>query len=70
MFNLLHRPFNFGCKRRDLLCNHSNRDLFTREDNMLFSRLKMAIDQTRNMAHTGTSISYNNYEENMCKIKF
>ena len=58
MFNLLHRPFNFGCKRRDLLCNHSNRDLFTREDNMLFSRLKMAIDQT--MQEHGT---YRNFDQ-------
>ena len=26
----------------DLLCNHSNGDLFTREDNMLFSRVKIS----------------------------
>ena len=29
-------------ERRDLLCNVSNGDLFTCEDNMLFSRVKMS----------------------------
>ena len=28
-------------KRRDLLCNHNDGDLFTCEDNMLFSRVKI-----------------------------
>ena len=28
-------------KRRDLLCNHNDGDLFTCEDNMLFSREKI-----------------------------
>ena len=27
------------CERRNLLCNHSNGDLFTCEDNMLFSHV-------------------------------
>ena len=27
----------FWCERRDLLCSHSNGDIFTCEDNMLFS---------------------------------
>ena len=30
----------FCCKTRDLLCSHSNGDLFSCEDNMLFSRVK------------------------------
>ena len=30
----------FWCERRDLLCSHSNGDIFTCEDNMLFSHLK------------------------------
>ena len=34
--------FTFRCERDNLLCNHSNGDLFTREDNMLFSRVKIS----------------------------
>ena len=34
--------FNFCCKRRDLLCNCSNGDIFTYEDNMLFSCVKIS----------------------------
>ena len=30
----------FWCERRDLLCNHSNGDIFTCEDNMLFLHVK------------------------------
>ena len=30
----------FRCERRDLLCSHSNGDIFTCEDNMLFSHAK------------------------------
>ena len=34
----------FGCERRDLLCSHSNGDIFTCEDNnvMLFSLVKIS----------------------------
>ena len=28
----------FSCERRDLLCSHNNGDIFTCENNMLFSR--------------------------------
>ena len=51
MFYLLYKhqwttkPFHFNsfwCERRDLLCSHSNGDIFTREDNMLFSHLKIS----------------------------
>ena len=31
----------FWCERRDLLCSHSNSDIFTCEDNMLFSHVKI-----------------------------
>ena len=40
--NEIPNPFTFCCKRRDLLCNRSNGDLFTREDNMLFSHVKIS----------------------------
>ena len=39
----------FRCERRNLLCSHSNSDIFTREDNMLFSRVK--ISSFRAKAH-------------------
>ena len=32
----------FSCERRDLLCSHSNGDIFTCEDNMLFSHVKIS----------------------------
>ena len=32
----------FWCERRDLLCSHSNGDIFTCEDNMLFSHVKIS----------------------------
>ena len=32
----------FSRERRDSLCSHSNRDIFTCENNMLFSRLKIS----------------------------
>ena len=31
-----------SCERRDLLCSHSNSDIFTCENNMLFSRVKIS----------------------------
>ena len=31
----------FWCERCGLLCSHSNGDIFTREDNMLFSHVKI-----------------------------
>ena len=31
----------FWCERCDLLCSHSNSDIFTCEDNMLFSHVKI-----------------------------
>ena len=31
----------FSCKRRDLLCSHRKGDIFTRENNMLFSGVKI-----------------------------
>ena len=34
--------FFFRCERHDVSCSHSNRDLFTREDNMLFSHVKIS----------------------------
>ena len=33
--------YNHQWKRRDLFCNHNDGDLFTCEDNMLFSRVKI-----------------------------
>ena len=52
MFYLLYKhqwnakPFHFniffGCERRDVSCSQSNRDLFTCEDNMLFSHVKIS----------------------------
>ena len=38
----------FGCERCNLLCSHSNGDLFTCEDNMLFSRVRICF---RTKAH-------------------
>ena len=32
----------FGCERRNLLCSHSKGDIFTCEDNMLYSPVKMS----------------------------
>ena len=32
----------FSCERRNLLCSHSNGDIFTCENNMLFSRVKIS----------------------------
>ena len=32
----------FLLRRRDVSCSHSNRDLFTCEDNMLFSHVKIS----------------------------
>ena len=32
----------FWCERRDLLCSHSNGDIFTCEDHMLFSHVKIS----------------------------
>ena len=32
----------FWCERRDLLCSHSKGDIYTCEDNMLFSRVKIS----------------------------
>ena len=49
------KPFHFNtlivfwCERRDLLCSRSNGDIFTREDNMLFSHVK--ISSFRAKAH-------------------
>ena len=37
----------FWCKRRDLLCSHSNGDIFTCEDNMLFSLVKISSFRTK-----------------------
>ena len=31
----------FWCERRDLLCSHGNGNIFTCEDNMLFSHVKI-----------------------------
>ena len=39
----------FWCERCDLLCSHSNGDIFTCEDNMLFSCVK--ISSFRAKAH-------------------
>ena len=39
----------FWCERRDILCSHSNGDIFTCEDNMLFSHVK--ISSFRPKAH-------------------
>ena len=43
--NEIPKHFNetvFSCKRRNLLCSHSNGDIFTCENNMLFSRVKIS----------------------------
>ena len=37
----------FSYKRRDLLCSHSNRDLFTCEGNMLLSHVKISRVRTK-----------------------
>ena len=37
----------FWCQRRDLLCSHSNGDIFTCEDNMLFSLVKISSFRTK-----------------------
>ena len=51
MFYLLYKyqwntkPFqwnSFSCERRDLLCSYSNHDIFTCENNMLFSHVKIS----------------------------
>ena len=39
----------FWCERRDLSCSHSTGDIFTCEDNMLFSYVK--ISSFRAKAH-------------------
>ena len=39
----------FGCERRDLLCSHSKGQIFTCEDNMLFSHVE--ISSFRAKAH-------------------
>ena len=39
----------FCCERRDLLCSYSKGDIFTCEDNMLFSHVK--ISSFRAKAH-------------------
>ena len=35
----------FRCERRDLLCSHSKGDIFTCEDNMLFSHVKIKFSR-------------------------
>ena len=40
--NEIPNHFTFRCERHDLLCNHSNDDLFMCEDNMLFSHVKIS----------------------------
>ena len=37
----------FRWERRDLLCSHSNSDIFTCEDNMLFSHVKISSFHTK-----------------------
>ena len=37
----------FLLRRRDVSCSHSNRDLFTCEDNMLFSHVKISCFRTK-----------------------
>ena len=37
----------FWCERHDLLCSHSNGDIFTCEDNMLFSHVKISSFRTK-----------------------
>ena len=37
----------FWCERCDLLCSHSNGDIFTCEDNMLFSLVKISSFRTK-----------------------
>ena len=38
-----HLTLTFCClRRRDVSCSHSNRVIFTCEDNMLFSRVKIS----------------------------
>ena len=45
--NEIPNHFTFCCERRDLLCNHSNGDLLTCEDNMLFSRVRISCFRTK-----------------------
>ena len=50
----------FWCERRDLLCSHSNGDIFTCENNMLFSRVKISCFRAK--AHLVFHwCLYNNY---------
>ena len=37
----------FWCEGHDLLCSHSNSDIFTCEDNMLFSLVKISSFRTK-----------------------
>ena len=37
----------FWCERRDLLCGHNNGDIFTCEDNMWFSHVKISSFHTK-----------------------
>ena len=46
----------FCCKRHDLLCSHSIGDLFTCENNMLFSCFKISC--FRSKAHVGQLLSF------------
>ena len=38
-YQTISRKQFFSCERRDLLCSHSNGDIFTYENNRLFSRV-------------------------------
>ena len=41
-FHTSSLKYFFCCERGDFLCSHSNGDIFTCENNMLFSRVKIS----------------------------
>ena len=48
----MYRGYYMAARRyeislRDLLCSHSNDDIFTREDNILFSHVKIPSFRTK-----------------------
>ena len=58
-----------SCKTRNLLCSHSNSDIFTCENNMLFSRVKISCFRAK--AHLVfhwclNNKLYSDYYNNIC----
>ena len=51
----------FLLRRRDVSCSHSNRDLFTCEDNMLFSHVKICFRAKAHLVFHWYLYNNNNY---------